>query len=544
MVAIAFSFPAGRYHATPWGRSVNEADVAWPPDAWRFSRTLLATWHRKVDHAHYPVDRLRSLLETLAKAGPPRYRLPGRVIHAHTRHYMPIGGIPQARTLIFDAFARLAPDDPLVMVWPPLVLPHADQEMLDVLLERLGYLGRAESWVEARRCEEPEFCDCVPYDDTDAVDRVTDPAEGRGDPPRTGPASRQIVGSTTGEVQEIVSLLVPCPPADYGRFRQGQAAKTLPADWLEALGVETAELRKAGWTQPPAARLVRYRRPADALKAVADPVPPCRPPRMNTRSLTTARFTLYGKPLPRVEEAVRLGEDLRQAVMGLAGRLIGENAVPPELSGHGLPEDNPHGHAFWISEPDERGEVRHVLIHVPMGLSDSAVRVLTALRKIRYRERDLTVVLEGIGAAELFAPRTTLVQKATVWRSVTPWLYPWHLKRSAFRSPGALHAALLVQLQKEWQKRNKSSPEILSMRELPTVDFSGRRLSPVHFRRFRQRPGLTQPDRTGHLLELEFESPVRGPLALGFGCHFGLGLFAPVGPEPLDPEGERTEQAT
>jgi CRISPR-associated protein Csb2 len=29
MLAIAFTFPGGRYHGTPWGRHVNEADVAW-----------------------------------------------------------------------------------------------------------------------------------------------------------------------------------------------------------------------------------------------------------------------------------------------------------------------------------------------------------------------------------------------------------------------------------------------------------------------------------------------------------------------------------
>lgn len=30
--------------------------------------------------------------------------------------------------------------------------------------------------------------------------------------------------------------------------------------------------------------------------------------------------------------------------------------------------------------------------------------------------------------------------------------------------------------------------------------------------------------------EIEFAEPVCGPIALGFGCHFGLGLFLPVEP--------------
>jgi CRISPR-associated protein Csb2 len=39
---------------------------------------------------------------------------------------------------------------------------------------------------------------------------------------------------------------------------------------------------------------------------------------------------------------------------------------------------------------------------------------------------------------------------------------------------------------------------------------------------------LRQPDALGRFVELTFEDPLAGPLALGFGCHFGLGLFTPV----------------
>ena len=51
------------------------------------------------------------------------------------------------------------------------------------------------------------------------------------------------------------------------------------------------------------------------------------PPIMKPRStITTARFVLYGKPLPRIEDAVRIGEALRTAAMGRAKRLLGPDA--------------------------------------------------------------------------------------------------------------------------------------------------------------------------------------------------------------------------
>ena len=85
MFALDFRFPAGRYHATPWGRNVNEADVAWPPEPWRLLRALIAAWWRKGDRARWSEADLARLIDTLAETLP-EYSLPAGAIHAHTRH--------------------------------------------------------------------------------------------------------------------------------------------------------------------------------------------------------------------------------------------------------------------------------------------------------------------------------------------------------------------------------------------------------------------------------------------------------------------------
>jgi CRISPR-associated protein Csb2 len=50
----------------------------------------------------------------------------------------------------------------------------------------------------------------------------------------------------------------------------------------------------------------------------------------------------------------------------------------------------------------------------------------------------------------------------------------------------------------------------------------------IYFHRFRTKRGLVQPDTRGSFWKLTFDQPIAGPLALGFGCHFGLGMFKPV----------------
>ena len=80
MTVLELRFPAGRYHATPWGRHVNEGAVEWPPTPWRIVRALIATWYLKA--REIPTATLRSLVSALSQ--PPTFRLPPAST-SHTR---------------------------------------------------------------------------------------------------------------------------------------------------------------------------------------------------------------------------------------------------------------------------------------------------------------------------------------------------------------------------------------------------------------------------------------------------------------------------
>src|SRR5262245_41855325 len=102
MPVIELTFPVGRFHATPWGRHVNEGAVEWPPSPWRILRALIATWHLKATDA-VEEQTMRSLILALAQRAP-RYRVPAAAL-AHTRHYMPYNeGKNEKTTKVFDTF--------------------------------------------------------------------------------------------------------------------------------------------------------------------------------------------------------------------------------------------------------------------------------------------------------------------------------------------------------------------------------------------------------------------------------------------------------
>ena len=504
MLAIAFRFPAGRYHATPWERHVNEADVEWPPAPWRILRGLVATWHRKADQDRYPEPVLIQVVEEMA-AALPTYRLPP-VIRAHSRHYMPVReGKRDKPALIFDAFVRSEPTERLIAVWPDTNLARNEQELLAVLLRDIGFLGRAESWVEATL-----------LDDWDGE-------------PNCWP-SELIVNTETGEALEPIRLISPVPAAEYAAWRKeivstyGLDAKktkksqqnilaTTPERLIDAMRLETGEIQRAGWSCPPGARYVTYQRPY----ACFTPQPRSRSVGAKLAGTTTVRLALAGKPLPQIEDAVRMGELMRVAAMYQADRMVGTDGIPAVLSGHEMPTNNRHGHAFYLPEDaDGDGFIDHVLIHAENGLSGPALRALDRITRLWEKGgAEWQVLLERYGRAKDFAGHAYMAESRK-WLSVTPYLHPWFAKK---------RFAVEDQIRRECRERGLPAPEL---ERLPSIAVRGRQRRPVHFHRFRGKHGLTQPDTQGSFWKLTFPSPIRGPIALGFACHFGLGIFAAI----------------
>ena len=497
MLALEFRFLTGRYHATPWGRHVNEGDVAWPPEPWRLLRALIATWHHKVqDASKHQEATLGALIATLAET-PPQFHLPP-ASHNHTRHYMPKRKAGDT-SLVLDAFAAVDRDTPMYLRWPELELPVEQTELLDDLLHVMGYLGRAESWVEARRVESGPEPNCMPGSDP--------------------------IDSETGELHgEEISIHAPVTAGEYAQRRRDflsdsdakqtkKLKSTLPEGLVDALSLDTADLQKQGWSDPPAARKISYIRPLDTLRPRRKPIRQSRP------AVTTAQFLLIGKPLPRVEDTVRIGELMRQAVMSIFGKdENGLRLAPPLFSGHGLPENNRHRHAFYLPyDSNCDGRLDRVLIHVPDSFDERAQRAVSRLRRVwQPGGGEWRLVLEGMGNEKTGVELTASSQ---CWRSVTPYLHPWHVKKKF---------SIADQIRRECAAR-KDLPEITELKPIQTVKVGNQeQRRPIHFYRFRTlKRNRQQPDRSGSFWEITFTEPVKGPLALGFACHFGLGLFCP-----------------
>ena len=546
MFALAFRFPAGRYHATPWGRNVNEADVAWPPEPWRLLRALIAAYWRKGDRARWSDDDLARLVDALAETLP-EYSLPAGAVHAHTRHYMPTGTLAKGRpktTLVFDAFLRLPRRSTLVAAWPHVTLTPEAFALAADLTRAVGYLGRAESWALCEALAEWDGrVNCRPLDDSPHGDPVRLLA------PRTPDgyaAERQRIMDDMKRQMRAAAARPPTERAiekqlDKALTSKGRRAHTLPERLLDALTLDTADYQDRGWSRPPAAREVVYARAPEAAPGVVARAAGRRPARTRRDLPTVARFLLAGRPPPRVEDTVKIGELMRRAALAQFGWRRDEAAnrriplAPPEISGRdadGKPLRDPsHRHAFWLPEDaDGDGWIDHVSVVVRDGMSREVQAGLDRITRLwlppKHRSeevdtepggvREWRLALEGFGRPADFADGARIFATCRRWRSVTPFLASGHLKASGY--PGEVRRLL---------KRRGLHADDAHVTELKAIDIGGTPRRAVHFHRFRSRGREAQPDAGGALLRIVLARPTQGPLAIGYASHFGLGLSVP-----------------
>ena len=246
--------------------------------------------------------------------------------------------------------------------------------------------------------------------------------------------------------------------------------------------------------------------------------------------------------LPPVTRTLPQAELLHRALVGIAAR--NRLPPPPELAGRDgdrRPLRGPHEHAHINPlDLDGDGHLDHVLVWAPGGLGANAQAAIRAARKTFTKGgiEPLRLALAATGDLSDMGrlPGThgrrmdRLTSRASSWRSVTPFVPPRHIKA---RGKNTLEG----QIRAELRVRGFPDPAtVLPLAPVPRI----RRAAPEagypleegkatwnrfrHFKLARQR-GPEPPQTCGFAIRLEFAHRVAGPIAIGYGSHFGLGLF-------------------
>ncbi|MEZ4363842.1 MAG: type I-U CRISPR-associated protein Csb2 [Kofleriaceae bacterium] len=271
----------------------------------------------------------------------------------------------------------------------------------------------------------------------------------------------------------------------------------------------------------------------NGLIAPIAPIAPVRPPHHADAATlvrpapTVAWFAISASARPPITRAVAVGDCVRSA-------LIAHSDGHPTFVGRMDQEPRSgHRHAFFLpSDDDGDGLLDRILVCARDGFDERALRALERLQRAPvwgHGGPDLrltklaTCGAEELGglAEEVACGRAAQLGLARVWESRTPFVPPRFPRRRGGRA---------VDTVEEQARRLIMGLGLPAPAEITLLagDQAPARVPWGRFLLRRHTGAGARGPSCGHGLRVVFGEPVRGPVALGYGAHQGLGQLVAV----------------
>ena len=510
-------FLLGRFHATRWNQGAfGDQFGEWPPSPWRLFRALTFRWFQwSRETGSSDFNRFETLLKTLAWK-PPEFYIPAFTwLGQPIKQYLPIELAwtdPSAKASAFckpkttlneDHYHAIAPAAKIYWAWPDI--NKFDPDLLDALLVRMLYFGRAESWTQIRRV------DALPSNKGSHCVLVRERAD-------------EMVPVLSAKPEEKLDVSALLATTEDDRLREHDIPPG--TTWLYATRPDPPVVHK---TLHP-----RQKYPSD---------------------LRLIQFAVGGQVFPAKERWIIVAERFRGMVLRnrfyqITGKpKVSYSTLSPVqkeevmlLSGKGA-EGKPllnHPHAYFALIPDKDGlPVRMIVWRKSPFTDDEINAMLTATKHDISWDKNTPQWALRLLPLPFDIPHPPFFDDvgAKVWQSLTPFVPPF--ARHQFRKNGKERSSeapesIIIKLLRDGGFPSPESIETLTADgrwNLWNSKLSGVRKTTwmmIHKSFQIRHAGESEREvAPGYYLRLTFKNPIKGPIALGESCHFGLGIFFP-----------------
>lgn len=475
MIYIKVQFHTNQYQACAWGNNHAEGVIDWPPAPWRILRAIVAgAYNAQLPEKH--TATLKSLLQKLA-AVLPSYTLPPVTYIQHRSPRPQVDTktvkVRPGKTLYAAGLLMSSEQNELYIHWP-VVLSETEELVLGWCLSGLTYFGRKESAASLTLVE------------TAPEPNTTAEAEGT----------------------EIVAI----PDADLGEEALWEALTLSPH--------ENYAVNKSAVFPGVKQATYQIRRPNTF-------------PREETQSKQhTVTLSVSASPPLPLKLALKLTDSLHQELI--------DRCPAPVFTGQemGKPRQN-HNHTIFQCWPDRTGRyLQEICLYSHDGYNPEALAAITAVVN-RYDLRSVAGNYQVSLSLADFGGQIT----GSEWTSCTPFFLCRHpavrrgkprMLTEHFQKDGPQHQALQYLQYLPWlgltgEPSYREQEERLSLyldNELAVI-VTNCQLFPRYWEWESQCRQGKKVGRIGYAIELKFMTPVKGPIALGYACHYGLGNLLP-----------------
>ncbi len=460
------------YHATPYGRNVNEGLIEYPPSPYRIVRALIDTWKRKLKN-----EEEDAIIELLGKlSNPPSFYLPN-ISQGTVVSYLDSNTRKPSPQLIYDSFVSINPDEKILIFWDNMDLDSSQVDILARLLDDINYLGRSESWVKMK----------IEFNDSLKPNCILQPSSN---------------GATT------VKVALPVPMKDY----VGTDGNS-KYDWFNSLTYDSTLLLEKHIDTPPALKYAYYEMPKNILNV--------RPKytfiNRHVNNTYGVLYALNSKVLPLITDSILIGERFHKKILGIYKHNF--DSISPTLSGKCSDGTIMKGHRHIFISPmdiDNDGRIDHILVKSTIQLIDDEIYSLDLMRSLWQDNGKPDIRL--IPVEWIKGNDSVQIQKSRIFESVTPFVLNKHYRKGR----GDYSDWIKKEVIEELSYIGLPEPENIEMIKNTSGEH---RFIWLDF--YRSRNG--DSPRMGYGFKLTFKDKINLPFNIGYASHFGLGLFMPVG---------------
>ena len=252
---------------------------------------------------------------------------------------------------------------------------------------------------------------------------------------------------------------------------------------------------------------------------------------------TVARFAVASKNSPQLTDTIILADRVHAALVSLSNG----SRIFTGCDEQGRPlQGNRHAHVFCESNnalaKGIDGEITHITIYAPAGIECEDQRALQDLNNVwGGNDLEIQVILQGFGQPQDFGGidlehgQCPLLARSRAWVSRTPFLPTRHPKVT--RAGALKRDASGLQIGSSEHELRRllglaGFPEPVLVEPVAGTSLGGRNI-PWHAFLRRRETGKGRPaaNGAGYGFRIEFPLAVQGPVAVGYGAHFGMGGF-------------------
>jgi CRISPR-associated protein Csb2 len=504
MLVVEVDLLAGRYHAHVWGDSqFAMSGPEWPPSPWRLLRAVASAWFETRPVPSTIAER-DALIEKLGCCPAPEMWLPTTAFR-ELRYYQ---RLEHKRALHHDLFA--VPAGGRFYFVFDVALSDEERGLLDQLLRRLQYLGRAESRTGLRLPDDltspPRgFFSVVPRDRA---------GTGGWSPCRVLCASKERKFSAS----DLWTSRNVATGKKSKKIETAMDSLGAPVHLVDALLSDRKPV-------PDGAVWIEYAQPEGSVLHELPLVRAQRVPTPTSVDVTALVCRLCRRvPIP-LRDTVAVARAYRDAAVRSFSAATG-GAQSRMLSGREQDGsvERAHRHLFYLPQPlAGSSEISTMVVRVPSGmsLSQEELDALMSVERVSIHGNDrypITVVPEHTGGGGSVASRR--------WKSLTPFLPPL---RHRLGRTGTLPEQQVAAFISE-----SCGVTPLRITAIPGPGGTGTR-TPMRAHEYGAATDGSRSSRTwrftnrlGHWFTIEFDSPTIVGTTLGADAHFGLGQFLAV----------------